>query len=343
MKVAENTERRVARIVWNTQFWKEPSSVADKIKNRNAYENKYGYGHEEWLFDYSKQIDGFQYAYIQAISKLNYEERKFDLYLISRDVLNNTFYWIGMIKDVQNISYDEALQIQRKFIQKGFVKEMKAQLNAINVNKEYVDDFEYIPNFKFKKENVEIYSTPKPISKDNPNIKSTYYSTLFYFKPFDDKTPSKMLFRAGLSAEKEQVVVSYNKHLKEISKLHPVIKKICFEKLCIQYGKSKVGSEIKTAIGTQIDIVVQITNEKYILYEIKSYPSIRENIRQALSQLLEYANYGEELNIDKLVIVSQEEVDALSEQYLNLIRNKYYIPIYYQQVNLQTGELSKLY
>lgn len=343
MKPSDIIEKRVARIVWNTQFWKEPSSFADKIRNKNAYENQYGYGHEEWLFDYSKQINGFQYAYIQAVSKLKNQEQIFDLYLISKDVVDNRFYWIGLIKAAHSISLEEAQQIQKQYKKEGFLNEMKEQLKAINVNKQFIDEFQYLPNLKFKKSNVELYSTPKPISKDNPNIKSTYYSTLFYFKSYQEIEQKALQFRAGINKEQDQVVISYSNQLKEIYKLHPVIKKICFNELCSLFGKTKVGSEIKTSIGTQIDIVVQNNDNTFILYEIKTYPSIRENIRQALSQLIEYANYGEELKIDKLVIVSQEEMDSVSETYLKTIRKKYNIPVYYQQVDLLTKTLSKLY
>ena len=40
---------KIARICWNTKDWKLPSGTEGKSREKYAYENNVGFGHEEWL------------------------------------------------------------------------------------------------------------------------------------------------------------------------------------------------------------------------------------------------------------------------------------------------------
>ena len=55
-----------------------------------------------------------------------------------------------------------------------------------------------------------------------------------------------------------------------------------------KYDKESVGTEIPTIGGNKIDVVVKLKDE-LIYYEIKTALTARINIRQSLSQLLEYS------------------------------------------------------
>lgn len=59
--------RRNARICWNEFSWQYPSGEAGKSSFRGAYERMYGYGNEEWLFDFSKLIDGCHYGFLEPV------------------------------------------------------------------------------------------------------------------------------------------------------------------------------------------------------------------------------------------------------------------------------------
>lgn len=60
--------KKIARICWNTNGWTCPSGQIGKSKNKDSYEYKYGFGHEEWLFDIAKTIKGYHYGHIQAVA-----------------------------------------------------------------------------------------------------------------------------------------------------------------------------------------------------------------------------------------------------------------------------------
>ena len=64
-----------------------------------------------------------------------------------------------------------------------------------------------------------------------------------------------------------------------------------FHQLAKEFGKSNVGTEVGTADGSGIDLVVRLKGGSFVFYEIKTSYSVRLNIRQAIGQLLEYAYY----------------------------------------------------
>ena len=61
---------KIARICWNTHDWKWPSGSEGKSQYGDSYENKIGFGHEEWLLDDSRiyEFDGYHYAFLQPMN-----------------------------------------------------------------------------------------------------------------------------------------------------------------------------------------------------------------------------------------------------------------------------------
>jgi hypothetical protein len=59
-------EERLLRIAWNKNNWEFPSghkwSKENQGKKNIAYENQYGFGGEEWLFNLRYNIKGYQYG-----------------------------------------------------------------------------------------------------------------------------------------------------------------------------------------------------------------------------------------------------------------------------------------
>lgn len=92
---------RIARICWNTNDWIKPSGMNAKSTLKEAYERINGFGHEEWLFDTDKLIDGYHYGSIQAIgSHLDkYAGQIFDLGLYTINSKEHKTYWLGRIRN----------------------------------------------------------------------------------------------------------------------------------------------------------------------------------------------------------------------------------------------------
>lgn len=49
-------EKKVARIVWNTEGWRKPSGLKGKAGGA-TYERTVGFGHDEWLLDDQPDAD----------------------------------------------------------------------------------------------------------------------------------------------------------------------------------------------------------------------------------------------------------------------------------------------
>ncbi len=101
-------EEKIARICWNTNLWQKPSGPIGKSRNKKAYEYITGYGHEEWLLDTEKIIDGYHYSYLQAIGahRDKYIGEKFhiSLYSINNDTKERWWIFAGnIIIDTENI------------------------------------------------------------------------------------------------------------------------------------------------------------------------------------------------------------------------------------------------
>ena len=102
------------------------------------------------------------------------------------------------------------------------------------------------------------------------------------------------------------------------------------------HGENAVGTEQSRGV----DLVVR-QGSQYSFYEIKTEGSIRRAIREALSQLMEYAYWHEREYAQRLVIVSEKPVTPEAQLYLEHLRNTFRLPIYYQSFDLESGTLSE--
>jgi len=147
-------------------------------------------------------------------------------------------------------------------------------------------------------------------------------------------------FTSGHSAkfEGDVVINPPEKHVATL--LHNKIQTRIYNLLTNQFSEDEIGTEIPSNIGS-IDIVRK-HDDSYYFYEIKTGNDTRINIRQALSQLLEYAYWNDIRNIEALIIVAPTPSTPESLDYLNLLRTRFGIPIFYQYYNLETNSLGDI-
>ena len=95
-------EIKTVRIAWNNNGWIKPSGKDGKpeyIENRdyNPFEAENGYGHEEWLFDTSKAINGIQYGFLQPINRgiTKHQGREYGIYLYTFNYYTKKRYFVG--------------------------------------------------------------------------------------------------------------------------------------------------------------------------------------------------------------------------------------------------------
>jgi hypothetical protein len=133
----------------------------------------------------------------------------------------------------------------------------------------------------------------------------------------------------------ESVYYVSSQEAKEHKSLHNIISNSLYQYLADQYGSNFIATE--HPIGRKSIDIVREDNGNYIFYEIKTYGSIQSCIREAIGQLMEYAYWTNNERAHKLIIVSLNPSTSSSSIYMEHIREKFGIPIFYQQYDLQNN------
>lgn len=339
-------ENKIARVCWNAEGWRKPSGPQGKSKNKKLYEYRFGYGHEEWLLDVTKLIDGWHYAYLQPIGlhRHKYIGQTFNVSLYSINDETKGRWWIGHILDVIVISREESKKVYSIYKARGWLKEMKQQLAAVHADstdfgKIYPESFVVI---KYQPNNLQLLDVPLEFPADDPAISASYYVLLNQKQT--PKLPvgtNEFIFVPGHKSKKAATKATYHRQSSDIDLVHNNIQTNLYEQFSKKYGKENVGTEQDTVQGSQIDLVVRDSDKKYIFYEIKTSYSVRLCIREAFGQLMEYAFYPKANNAKKLVVLSTNPITPDVKKYLHEIRNRFDVPIYYQRYDPQKKALEE--
>lgn len=349
-------EKRIARIAFNTNGWILPSGKYGKSKSSSTHEFKYGYGHEEWLFDYGKIIDGYKYGFLEPIRKQQkaYTGNKYDVWLYTIDSKTGKRYWVGEIKNLEVIENKESESIKSIYNKNGWLKEMEEQIQNSGGNKRGFSKWKGVDlfNVRFKVEEAKINEPTIEL----PESHSIYKQTRYVFGMFNSKMKIEDDSFSFNISNNDESIDDANKKIRtqtertvEISEIHKKISKGLYKKLVEINGKNNVSTENPAGYcGNKIDLVVQEKKRsEYVFYEIKACNTLRTCIREAFGQLLEYAYWKNEENkkIKELIIVTQPFSEELGQvkEYLKRLREMFEIPIYYQSFNYKTGMLSEKY
>lgn len=105
-------------------------------------------------------------------------------------------------------------------------------------------------------------------------------------------------------------------------------------RLVSEFGEKAVGTEQRklTGKGTAVDLVVS-TGDGYDFYEIKTALSARACLREAVSQLLEYSYWPGSTEAAKLIVVGESEPDDATQQYVEALRDRFGLPLYYESMS----------
>lgn len=141
-------------------------------------------------------------------------------------------------------------------------------------------------------------------------------------------------FLAGCTVKKKATKVTKKEIVLDIDLRHNLLQEKLYDLLVKKYGEESVGTECLTVGGKKIDLVVN-RKDGVIYYEIKTALTAKTSIRESLSQLLEYSYWPGGSEASKLVIISEASLDNEADQYLKTLRQKFSIPVYYEQVKIE--------
>lgn len=349
-------EPKIARLCWNTDNWKRPTGPSGKSTSvANAFEKEKGYGYEEWLFDTDKQIGGYHYGFIQAFNKGEHPGKTYDveLYSLKNNLQNRTmgYYWIAHIPNLEVLNTEQIQRAIDIYKDKGWYAEMLAQLKEIGVDGFNFDPIpeEYIFNvrFKVKEDSFKLFDPPMRILDPVTEIGKNKHYVLLNKSNHTSIKPEKVgkyEFREGHNPTKKgavNVIPSRREYTKNL--LHEEIKETVYQLFKTKFKETdiKVGTEVPSGFGKEIDLVVKDGLNGDTFYEIKTSINPLGCIREALGQILEYCFYHENRNANKLVIIAPGPPSEMQKSYLTHLRKVLGIELYYQQFNRKTQVLEK--
>lgn len=340
-------EDKIARICWNTEGWRKPSGPHGKSRNKKAFEHRVGYGFEEWLLDTTKLIDGWHYAYLQPIGRhwKKYVDKIFNISLYSINNETKGHWWVGRILNVKVITEEESRRVWTIYKKNGWLEEMEEQLRAVNANvknfrKVDPEDFAVI---QYRLKSLQLEDIPREFSANDPAVPASYYILLNQKQNPKLRVDTKRFsFFPGHKKKNVAAKSTYQEQSSEVDLVQNSIQTNLFTQLAKEYGKENVGTEQDTGYGSHVDLVVRDSDKQYIFYEIKTSYSALLCIREALGQLMEYAFYPKANNAKKLVVVSPNQVTPEAKRYLQEIRDRFGIPLYYQRYDSDTQALKEI-
>lgn len=159
------------------------------------------------------------------------------------------------------------------------------------------------------------------------------------------KRGGKFRFRPGFKKVKARGLVNFAPRTMETSNRHSEIQAALYKTLAAQYGVEAVGTELRTSSGGKLDLGVELSDSRWF-YEIKPYADSHDCIREATAQLLAYAYWpdlkGKCANPERLIVIGEAALDEGSKGFLRSLQKRN-IPLYYQQIDVETATLGVLY
>ncbi len=328
-------KEKIARICWNTYDWKRPSGSEGKSHTGTSYEKIVGFGHEEWLLDDTKVLpDGYHYGFLQPmnVKSKKHAGQTYDIHLFSISPYKQKVY-IGCLKEAKGISFEESKKVFKYYKEKGWIEEMKQDIQIVDG---VVTDLTpaWMFNVKFKFENAIInYSNPPILKKDSIGHR---YNLMDKTGPFEyeldeegneEVLDTSLIWRTNKAGE----VL--------IDPLHKRIQNAVVELLKDQYVHLYLEKGTDGSVKQKIDIKGLLKNsEEWHYFEVKTY-SAKRSIREALGQILEYAHYPNNDRAQKMFIIGPEKPDEKDCKYMELIREKYGIPVWFRWYSFEENKL----
>ena len=341
-------EEKIARICWNNNYWISPSGRTGKSNYSKSYERITGFGHEEWNFDTSQVIDGYVYGFLQQFNskkKKSHRGRVFNIGFYSIERINSSKtkkWWIGKVDSVEVITREESTRKYHAYVQNGWLSEREADLRRLGLE---LDEFRKTKedeffNIRYKIHDMHLLDEPVKIGKCDPVIRSFYYNLLS--KKKDPRalkqTSGKFIFKPGHNPGKNMTTIKSKGGRRDKSLFHNKIQTDVFNILEGIYKKGNVGTENDLGYQTKVDIVVKMKTG-FTFYEIKTSQTAKAAIREAIGQIIEYAYWPDKTHAERLVIIAPPSPSEDAKIYLARLRDKFMLPIYYQQYDVQNNTL----
>ena len=338
-QVEYGATHKITRLTWNTHRWQRPSGPSGKSQNMDAYEAISGFGHEEWLLDKTAIIKGCHYGFIQSLN-IDSDRHVGNIYEITIFTINNLGkkYEVGKLYNVECISGEESENIYQEYLDNGWIAKMERDLQRENAD---VRKFRQTPpnrffNIKFRLNEAIIHEEMPEIRKDDINITTNHFKLLPKKNLEGAFVPLEEIDNGGNGNRKNT-----NKRKKiynvecEYDPYHDEMQNALFDLLNSGHEGYR---EVKIEHG-RVDIKARSTDGEWHYFEIKT-DGPKLSIRKALGQVMEYAYYPDLEQAKRLLIIADAIPDPDSIRYLQYLRDRFNLPVWFRAFDKNTRILS---
>lgn len=318
------------RLTSNDHFWELPSGhpwkEADQGSGSIPFENQYGFGGEEWLFNKRYSIGNYQYGFIRGIMNSRGNDESYatvHCYTVKKERNVRKVYYCGYISNCIVIKNDAEEQTNINHLIEQFRNEQISEVAGVNGDARWFQHNQFKAAIKFRPKDVHFLEEPvyQPHFPLGTYKRFSAYpldgplTDIFETSPEHEPTT----FKAGKASQTN----SYNRSGKHFSvtieRVHTEIVEALEKHLAPPFTlvKENIAIEVMYFHGHPADIVTRHNSKEITIYEVKTSLSARRNIREALAQLLDYACHADELKVRKLIIVSPVKLLNADQEYLN--------------------------
>lgn len=316
-----------ARVCWNTNEWVFPSGDKKGLEKR-SFTGEAGFGHEEWLFNFYWQISGYHYAHLTPVGHSLEKVRgmTIDLVLYTISPKRQRFY-VGEITDCEVLNEGEAEMAVNHYKKMGWWQQMKEQIENAQGQTERLDSNGgslSVFNVRFLPSKITLNRPPRLASSSDYINRLNRYQ-LVQYQTFNASTGYPKSGPKGTTSPLNADLTTKTGTGPTV--VDPVHKALQNEILKLLQAKPELGKAVLEA--DRVDLTVDAKHR--FLVEIKTDPQAHMAVRKALGQILEYAYYSSKTENEaaQLVIIAPAHPDEALNSYIELLRNRFGIPITY--------------
>src|SRR5687768_13396601 len=133
--------KKLTRLTFNSSGWQRPTRRTQNAEATGTYVNRYGFGHEDWLFRFDWVIDGWKYGFIQGVNKAGkkYVKVPLDLTLFTKEP-GGTRRLVCNLNSVECLDDDQSEEARSIFIENGWLEVMRNEVAEIGGNPDGLED-----------------------------------------------------------------------------------------------------------------------------------------------------------------------------------------------------------
>lgn len=334
---------KVARLCWNVNLWQRPSGKVGKTTNTGAFEQQHGFGHEEWLFDFSSPGAGeWKYGFVQALNHSHRTQagKVINLLLYAINDKTRQRYWVAGVKNLHVLTQEESEAARAMLQRNGTLKQMRDQVRSMDLDPATLDadDPVEIVNLKYRRNDLVLFEPPIPFATGI--LPADYYGILQNAPEPPDILVRRAEAEASADADTDETIERgiYALTAQRAAYVADTTIDLVQKRWQTELRATLAGVLPRALIQVEairsrhaVDLIIE-QDGRCIFVELKTVSSVRQAVREAIGQLLEYCYRPPgKPRADALLIVAAGIPDSTDLEYLGLLREHLNIPVHYLQ------------